>query len=300
MSATTSETGQPAGRQIPAHGGLVSALGSRRRSWRQRLRLPLMLLGPIAVALVAGYLYVTGGRYVSTDDAYVQAARVSVSTNVAGRVVEVDVHDNQIVAKGDVLFRLDDRPFRIAVEEAKAQLANARLQIQAQKATYRQRLADLRSAQDTVAYEQREYDRQKRLLSTGVASQAQYDQAAHALENARQQVAATQQQIASALAGLGGDPDIEVDRHPTVQQAQAQLDRANLNLSYTVISASVDGIVTKVEQLQAGDYINAAAPVFSLVATHGLWVEANFKETDLTHMRPGQTATIDIDTYPDK
>jgi membrane fusion protein (multidrug efflux system) len=299
MSATT-ESGQGSGRSAPSHGGLVTALGSRRRSWRQRLRLPLMLAGPIAVAAVAGYFYVVGGRYVSTDDAYVQAARVSISTNVPGRVVEVDVHDNQAVAKGDVLFRLDDRPYRIAVEEARAELANARLQIEAQKASYRQKLADLRSAQDTLAYHQHEFDRQKRLLSSGVSSQAQYDQAAHAAENARQQVASTQQQIASALASLGGEPDIQADRHPTVQHAQAQLDRANLNLSYTVITAPEDGIVTKVEQLQAGDYINAAAPVFSLVASHDLWVEANFKETDLTHMRPGQTATVDIDTYPDK
>ncbi|MEA2780768.1 MAG: rane fusion protein multidrug efflux system [Rhodospirillaceae bacterium] len=294
MNATV-DTNHPA-----THGGLVSALGRRKRSWRQRLRLPLMLAAPIVIALVGGYFYLTGGRYVSTDDAYVQAARISISTNVPGRVIEVDVRDNQEVQKGDILFRLDDRPYRIAVEEAQAQLASARLQVEAEKATYGQKVADARSAQDTLAYQQREFDRQKRLLASGVASQAQFDQASHALQNARQQLASNQQQIAQVLANLGGDSDIPVERHPSVQQAQAQLDRANLNLSYTVIPAPEDGVVTKVEQIHVGTYINAAVPAFSLVSNRDIWVEANFKETDLTRMRPGQTATIDIDTYPDK
>jgi membrane fusion protein (multidrug efflux system) len=282
------------------HGGLVSALGSRKKSWRQRLRLPLMLAAPLVIALVGGYFYLTGGRYVSTDDAYVQAARISISTDVPGRVTEVDVRDNQEVHKGDILFRLDDRPYRIAVEEAQARLAGARLQVEAEKATYRQKLADARSAQDTLAYQQHEFDRQKRLLAGGVSSQAQFDQVSHAFLNARQQLASNQQQIAQVLANLGGDSDIPVEKHPSVQQAQAQLDRANLNLSYTVIAALDDGIVTKVEQVRVGTYMNAATPAFALVSNHDIWVEANFKETDLTRMRPGQTATVDIDTYPDR
>lgn len=272
----------------------------RRRSLRQRLRLPLMIAAPILVLLAAGYVYLTGGRYVSTDDAYIQAARVSISTQVPGQVSEIDVRDNQQVQKGQVLFRLDDRPYRIAVEQAVAELAGARLQIDALKATYRQKQADLKAAQDTLNYQQSEFDRQKRLRASGVASQAQFDQANHALQVAKQQVAATEQQIASALASLGGNPDIPVDRHPTVQQAQAKLDRAKLNLSYTVVTAPDEGIVTKVDQLQVGDYVNAATPVFSLVSTDRVWVEANFKETELTHMRPGQTAEVDVDAYPDK
>lgn len=266
---------------------------------RRLLRWSLLGFAPIAVVALALYAYLTGGRYVDTDDAYVMAAETSISTDVSGRVVELDVADNQRVTKGQTLFKLDDRPFKLAVDEAAARLANVRLQVEALKATYRQRRADLQSAEDTLAYRQREFDRQKRLLGTGVSSQAQFDQANNALVVARQQAAASDEQIANVLASLGGNPDVPIDQHPTVAQAQAQLDRAKLDLSYTVIAAPDEGIVTKVERLQVGDYVNAAAPVFSLLSTERIWVEANFKEIDLTRMRPGQSATIDIDTYPD-
>lgn len=279
-----------------------SAIGTKRApvSWQQRLRLPLMLGVPSLAALIGGYFYLLGGRHVSTDDAYVQASRVSVSSDVPGRVVEIDVHDNQPVKVGQILFKLDDRPYRIAVEDALAQLASARLKVDAQKAIYRQRRADLQAVEDTLDYQTREFDRQKRLLASGIASQSQFDQAEHALRLARQQVAAAQQQIANALADLDGDADIPLDRHPLVQQAQAALDRARLNLSYTVVAAAEDGTVTKVEQLQVGDYVNTAQPLFSLISSSHVWVEANFKETDLTHMHAGQTALVSIDTYPDR
>jgi membrane fusion protein (multidrug efflux system) len=268
------------------------------RSLRQRLRMPLMLAGPLIVLLAAGWWYLTSGRYVSTDDAYVQAARTMISTDVAGRVVAVEVGDNQRVTKGQVLFRLDDRPFRIAVEEAKAMLANARLQIEALKATYRQKLADLRSAQDTLAYQQREYDRQRQLAASGVAARATYDQVQNALQTAEHKVTSTQSDANNILAQLGGDPDIATNEHPTVQRAQAALEKAELDLSYAVVKAPENGIVTKVEQLQVGSYVTASTPVFSMMSDR-IWVEANFKETELTHMRPGQDATVDIDTYPD-
>jgi len=275
------------------------AILGRRRSWRQRLRLPLMLLGPIVVLLAAGWWYLTTGRYVSTDDAYVQAARVSISTDVSGRVAQINVRDNERVKAGQVLFSLDQRPFRIAVEEAKAQLAAVRLQVEAMKATYQEKKADAAATEATLVYQQRELERQQRLLASGTASQAQYDQSNHAYKIAREQLASKEQDVASALAGLGGDPDIHVSQHPMVQHAQAALDRAELNLSYTVIHAPENGIVTKVEQLQAGDYVNASTSLFSLMSSDRIWVEANFKETELTHMRPGQTATVVVDTYPD-
>ncbi|MDE2004867.1 MAG: HlyD family secretion protein [Betaproteobacteria bacterium] len=268
------------------------------RSLRGRLRLPLMILGPLVVAAVAAYVYLTGGRYEDTDDAYVEAARVAISSNVAGRVREVAVHDNQAVHKGDVLFRLDDAPFRIAVEEARAQLAAARLQVEALKANYRQRLSELESAQDTLGYHEREYARQQRLRVSGISSQAQVDRALHALDDSRAQVAGSRQQIGAVLARLGGNPGVAPDRHPLVQEAQAALDRATLNLSYVVVRAPDDGIVTRVEQLQVGTYIAASAPVFALVSTGDVWIEANFKEDQLAHMRVGQTVSVHIDAYP--
>lgn len=273
---------------------------SPARHWRARLRLPLMVLGPVIVAVVAAYLYLTGGRFESTDDANVQSARVAISANVAGRVQDIAVRDNQAVHRDDILFRLDDAPFRIAVDEASAQLASARLQIESLKANYRQRQSELTSAKDTLAFQQTEYDRQKRLLGSGIASQAQVDRATHALDEARAQVAGAQQQISAVIANLGGNPNIEPDRHPLVQQAQALLDRAKLNLSYTVVKAPSDGIVTRVEQLQVGTYISASAPVFALVSTENIWIEANFKEDQLTHMRVGQAASVEVDSYPGK
>jgi membrane fusion protein, multidrug efflux system len=269
-----------------------------RRPLRQRLRLPLMLAGPLVVLLAGGWWYLTSGRFVSTDDAYVQAARTMISTDVPGRVIEVAIRDNQQVAKGQLLFRLDPITYRMTVEEDAAMLAAARLQVDALKATYRQKLADEKAAEDTLSYQQREFDRQKRLLASGVSSQAQFDQAQNALDLARQKVAATRHDIANTLAQLGGDPDIPVERHPMVQRAQAALEKANVDLHDTVITAPEAGIVTKVEQLQVGDYITAATPVFSMMSNR-VWVEANFKETELTHMRPGQTATVAVDTYPD-
>jgi len=271
-----------------------------RKTRLQRLRWPLMSLAAIAVLGGGAYFYIKGSRYQSTDDAYAQAATVSISANVGGRVSEIEVRDNELVQRGATLFKLDDAPFRIAVSDATAHLADTRLQIESLKSTYRQRLVELRAARDTQRYAQQQFDRQTRLLASGIASQAQFDQAAHGLDAARQQVANVQQQIGVALANLGGDPNIAPERHPLVAQAQAALDRAQLNLSYTVISAPTDGVVAKVEQLQVGDTIAASAPVFALVSTRDVWIEANFKEVQLARMRPGQTATVEIDRYPDR
>jgi membrane fusion protein (multidrug efflux system) len=276
----------------------VTAALPVRKTRLQRLRWPLMSLAAIVVLGGGAYFYITNGRYQSTDDAYAQAATVSISANVAGRVSEIEVRDNELVQRGATLFKLDDAPFRIAVSDAAARLADTRLQIESLKSTYRQRQVELHAARDTQSYAQQQYDRQTRLLASGIASQAQFDQAAHALDAARQQVANVQQQIGVALANLGGDPNIAPERHPLVAQAQAALDRAQLNLSYTLISAPTDGVVAKVEQLQVGDTIAASAPVFALVSTRDVWIEANFKEVQLARMRPGQSATVEIDRYP--
>jgi membrane fusion protein (multidrug efflux system) len=269
-----------------------------RKTRLQRLRWPLMSLAAMAVLGGGAYFYIKGSRYQSTDDAYAQAATVSISADVGGRVSEIEVRDNEFVRRGATLFKLDDAPFRIAVSDAAAHLADTRLQIESLKSTYLQRQVELRAARDTQTYAQQQYDRQTRLLASGIASQAQFDQTAHALDAARQQVANVQQQIGVALANLGGDPNIAPERHPLVAQAQAALDRARLNLSYTVISAPTEGVVAKVEQLQVGDTIAASAPVFALVSTRDVWIEANFKEVQLARMRPGQAATVEIDRYP--
>jgi membrane fusion protein (multidrug efflux system) len=184
------------------------------------------------------------------------------------------------------------------VEDAQARVAHARLEIESLKATYWQRMADLRSAQSALVYQQREYERQTRLLASGISPRSQVERTLDARDQARQNVISDQQQINSTLASLGGNPSIPIERHPTVRQAQAELDRALLNLSYTIIVAPIDGIVTRVEQLQPGNYMNAATPAFALVSSRDVWIEANFKEVQLTRMRPGQSASVRIDAYP--
>jgi membrane fusion protein (multidrug efflux system) len=292
-------------RQSPAAATAAEAASEEAavtRALRRRARLRWVLMGGglVLAAVLAVAYYLLTGRYVSTDDSSVQAAQSSISTNVPGRVVELDVRDNQTVHRGQVLFRLDDRPFTIAVEDAQAKLAAARMQIGAAKATYRQQLASLAAARATLAYQQHEFERQQHLLQSGISSRAQFELAQHALELAQSQLASSQQQVGSVLALLGGNADLPVDQHPVVQEAQAALDKANLDLSYTVVKAPDDGIAAKVEQLQVGDYITAATPVFSLISNHDVWVEANFKEDELTYMRPGQSAEVRIDAYPSR
>jgi multidrug efflux pump subunit AcrA (membrane-fusion protein) len=197
----------------------------------QRARLPLLVAGPIVAVVLAAFFYVRGGRYEKTEDAYVLTARTAISANVPGRVVELAVRDNQAVRRGDLLYRLDDAPFRIYVEEAEAQLATATLQVASLKATYLQRQSDLASAQETLAFQQSELERQKRLIASGIASQAQVDRATHALDEARARLSGVQHEITGVIAQLGGNPQIEPSKHPTVMQAQAALDRARLNLS---------------------------------------------------------------------
>src|SRR5579872_2037379 len=267
-----------------------------RRSLLSRWRWPLMIVGPLLILAIAAYFVLTSGRSESTDDSYVQAARVPVSASIGGRVTELDVTENQIVRKGQVLFKLDVRDFAASQEQAAAQLAGARLQVQALEAAYQQQVAALKMAKDTAAFADTQAARQKSMMQVGVSSRDQYETAVHAADMAHQNVAASQQALAQALANLGG-ANLAADRHPQVQQAQAALDRARLNVSYGEVVAPQDGVVTRVEQLQVGSYVNPAQTLFWLVAGQP-WVEANFKEDQLAKMLPGQPARIHIDACP--
>jgi membrane fusion protein (multidrug efflux system) len=268
------------------------------RPRRERLRLPLLIGGVVIAILVALFIYLHGGRYESSDNAYFQARMVSVSASVSGKVVAMEVRDNQRVQAGQVLFRLDPAPFQTAVNEAQAALDDSRTQVEALRANYRQGQAELNSARAQLTYATREAARQKALVAEGISSQNQYDQAVLAARTAQQGISTSQQKNASVAANLSGDVNAPIDQQPAVKRAQAALDHARLNLAYTVIRASQDGIVTKVNQLQVGDYVSASKPVFSLVGNH-IWIEANFKENQLNHMRVGQPATIKVDAFPD-
>jgi membrane fusion protein, multidrug efflux system len=268
----------------------------RRVTGLRRWRWPLMVGGPLAIALVAAYFIITSGRFQSTDDAYVQDARVPVSASIGGRVTELDVKENQFVRKGDVLFRLDVRDQAAVQQQAAAQVAQAKLQVEALQAAYQQQQASLKLAEDTATFDQSEAARQAALLNAGVASRDQYDTAVHAEQMAQQQVATAKEQVAQALANLGG-PNVTPENHPSVLQAEAVLSRAQLNVGYGEVIAPQDGIVTRVEQLQVGSYVSPAQTLFWLVAGRP-WVDANFKENQLANMRVGQPAKIHVDACP--
>ena len=258
-----------------------------------RWRWPLMLGGPVVVLAVVGYFVLTGGKTETTDDAYVQIAKAPISASIAGRVVEIDVVENQAVKTGQVLFKLDLADQSVAANRADAALAAARLQVVALRSAYEQQQLILGSALKTQAFAEGEAARQKALLAAGVASSQQASEAQHAADLAAAQAAVARQQMAAALANLGsaaGSPDV----YPAVLQAKAAQATAQLDLAHTVVVAPSDGIVTRVDQLQKGAYINPAQTLFFLLSGEP-WIEANFKEDQLARMRVGQSAHIAID-----
>ena len=266
-----------------------------RRRW---LRRALFLVLPLAL-IVGGYWYVTGGQVMSTDDSYVEADKVGVSTDISGIVEEIDVTENQRVDAGQVLYRLDDLPFRLALQRAEAQVGIVRNDLNALKANYQDMQAQIRQAQYDIDYYDREFRRQQELLRQSVASQATFDTARRNLQNAQQKLASLNQQLAAIAANLNGDSNIPVDQHPRYLDALAQRDEAARQLAHTVVKAPFAGIVTNVPSIAPGKYLQASTTAFFLVASDRVWVDANPKETELTYVHPGQPVRVTVDTYPD-
>ena len=269
--------------------------GMRRRD---RVRWILFALLPL-VLIIGAVWYVTGGKVMSTDDAYVNAEKVGVSTDVSGIVQKVDVKDNQHVDAGAVLYRLDPRQFQIALDNAKSNLAQIGLSIDAMKQDYQRMLSDVAAQQAQVDLDQLNYDRNAMLLKTATISQAVFDQAHYSLDNDKSKLAALRQQTQVQLAKLGGNPDIDTAQHPQYLQAKAQVDEAQRQLDHTVITAPFAGIVTNVPSIAPGKYLAASTTAFFLVDTDHVWVDATPKETEVTYVRAGQKATVTVDTYPD-
>ena len=268
---------------------------SPRRRWS---RWALYALLPL-VLIAGAYWYVSGGQVMSTDDAYVEADKVGISTDISGIVKEIDVSNNQEVTAGQALFRMDDLPFRLALDRAEAQVGNVRNDLNALKANYGDLEAQIKQAQDDIAYYDREFHRQQDLASKNVASQQTFDTARRNLQNAQQKLASLNQQLAAIAANLNGDPSTPVEQHPRYRDAVAQRDEAARQLDHTVVKAPFAGIVTNVPAIAPGKYLQASMTAFYLVATDHLWIDATPKETELTYVRPGQPVTVTVDTYPD-
>jgi membrane fusion protein, multidrug efflux system len=286
----------PAEQRAKTRTPAADEVGRIRR--RERMRWVLFALLPLAL-IVGAYLYISGGQVMSTDDAYVQADRVGVSTDVSGIVQDVAVKDNQYVAAGQVLYRLDPRQFQIALDNAKANLAQTALSIEAMKQDYKRMVSDVAAQQAQVDLDQVNFDRNALLLRSATVSQAVYDQTRYALENDKGKLAALREQTHMQLAKLGGDPDIAVTQHPQYRQAQAQVEEAQRQLDHTIITAPFAGTVTNVPAIAPGKYLAASTTAFFLVDTDHVWVEATPKETELTYVHPGQPVIVTVDTYPD-
>lgn len=288
---------QPAAAPVTAAPQLAPAPVAPKKKRRAG---PIFLMSALPVALIAGgsYVWVTGGRYQETENANLQQAKVTIAADTAGRIVQVDIFDNQSVKQGDVLFAIDAEPYRIALAQAEAAVAGARLNVEQLRAAYSQAVAQEKSDASQVDYAQSQYDRAADLARKGINAKSSLDEARNDLDKAKQQLAAAEQGILSAKAALGGNPDIETDRHPTVMAALATHDKAAYDLAQTMVRAPADGIVSQAASFKVGQYVGPGTPLFSLVETGDTWIDANFKETQLTNMKPGQTAEIVVDTYP--
>jgi membrane fusion protein (multidrug efflux system) len=267
---------------------------------RKRGKLRYLVMAAVPLALVAGgsYVWVTGGRYQETENANLRQPRVTMASEIAGRITAVNLAENQLVHAGDLLFAVEAEPYRIALAQSDAALASARLNVEQLRASLGGAEAQQRSAQSEVAYLEGELERQSALSGKGVTTQSSLDTARRNLVKARDAERAAAQAVIGAKAALGGKPELPTDAHPSVLSAQAARDKAAYQLAQTEVRAPADGIISQASSFKPGQFVAAGSSLFALVETDESWVEANFKETQLTHMKVGQTAEIELDTFP--
>jgi membrane fusion protein, multidrug efflux system len=286
------QPGKPTAPATAPRSGLMASLRRYRRSL-------LLVVLPLAALLGGAVFYLNGGRYVSTDDAYVGAQKVLITPDISGKIEKVVVREGQRVNEGDVLFEIDPVPFRLAVQEARAKLDQARTtydNLVANVKIYRE-MEDL--AQQAVDLKRRDVDRKSTLVKNNYGSQLDLDNASNAAVTAKAQLEFLRQQLSSAKTQLLGNPDLPLEQFPPYAQAKAALDQAERNLDHTVMRAPMGGIATQVEQIQLGRFVAAGTPVFSIIDTSKPWVDANLKESDFTYVAAGQPVRIEVDAFPD-
>lgn len=277
--------------------GKSDAVATARRDPIMTRKTLLLVSVPLMILAIAGYVWLTAGRFATTDNAYVQQDKVSVSSDVAGRIVDVAVRENQSVKAGDLLFRIDPEPYRIALEQANAAIASAQVQVATLSSSYRGTGADIQAARDRIQAAQEDYDRQAELMRRGFTTRARLQQSEHELQQARAALAnalASADEAKAKLATGSAVPGL----NPAIAAAMAQRDKAALDLSRTEARAPVAGSISQSDRLQVGQMMITGLPAVSIVASKQSWIEANFKETDLNKMRPGQSAEVTFDAYP--
>jgi len=261
--------------------------------WRRRL---LMFSVPLVLVAAGGWYWLTSGGSVSTDNAYVQMDKVSVSAEVGGRITDVAVRDGQLVNAGQLLFRIDGEPYRLSVAEATAAIDAAEVEVGNLSASANTSNVDIAAAREDVAFAQVNFERQAALMQKGFTTKAAYDASRHAVAQARERVRQTEAAAAEARTKLAAGPSSGIN--PQVEAAKVQRAQAQVNLGRTEVRAPSAGRIAQSDRLQIGQMMVAGLPAVTLVDTEHPWVEANFKETDLANMRVGQPAEISFDAYP--
>ena len=288
------QKGQPAARTK------VAAEPRRRlmAGMRRYRRFLLLVVLPLVAAVAGLVLYLNGGRYVTTDDAYVGAQKVLITPDISGKIEKVVVREGQQVKEGDVLFEIDPVPFRLAVAHAKAALEQARTNYDNLVANIKIYGQMLDLAQQGIDLKQRDVERKSSLVKNNVGSQLDLDNASNALVTAGAQAQFIKQQLSNARTQLLGNTELPLEQFPPYAQAKAKLDEAERNLDHTVMRAPMAGVATQVDQIQLGRFVTAGTPVFSIIDVSNPWVDANPKESDFTYLAVGQPVTLDVDAFP--
>jgi membrane fusion protein (multidrug efflux system) len=292
--AKTAPDGTPGA--APADAAQTSRL---KGLWRRRKRMILLVVLPALAVLIGAGVYLSGGRYISTDNAYVGAQKVLITPDVSDKIIKVAVVEGQHVTPGEELFTLDPVPYRLALDAAKGKLDAARSDYDKLKGNLASLDTLVGLAQKNVELKQRDVDRKMSLVKSQAGSQADVDTAAAGLVTSKLQAQFSQQQRDTTLNQLLGDSNLPLAQFPEYAQAKAALDNAQRDLDHTIVRAPISGIATQVDSIQVGRYVAAGTPVFSIIDDQAPWVDANPKETDITYLRIGQPVTIDVDSFPD-
>lgn len=267
-------------------------------SKRTLQRFILLLVVPLLVAGIGGFIYLQGGRYVQTDNAYLKADKIPLSTQISGTVKEILVHENETVKQGQALFRLDSAPLEVAKQKAEAQLAQVYTDLATIRASYKAKQAELTQAKTKYEFALKDQQREADLVNKHFLSTSVFDNAQEATSLAKQQVAVVEQDLQQIAASLGGAVDKPLEQQASYRAALAAVEQVKLDLARTTVYASLTGIVSELPK--PGQYLAAGNTALALVVTNHWWIEANFPETDLTYVHPGQPVQVEIDTYPNK